>query len=1445
MKKLYTNKIKCLSLAFFILASLSFPILISFLNFSTYNFSSINNSADLFVHSLNGKEYLAKYITTEDIEEMKNGIDSNPESAKSNHNHIINGHGTGYAPPSPEDLESLIGKVSLLDVVPKYNQKYRAAADISTEIYFPTVGDQGSQGSCSAWANVYYAYGYLEAKDYGWDASSGNPDYQLSPAWAYNIIAAYDYGSIPYEVAQVIVDWGVPTLSAMPYNDMDVDSWGDEIAWREAPYHSPLDYTLITYTGNATIDLIKSLIDSGIPVTIGIDADQFYSGLDQGTMDFVLSSSEYDPSGGLNHAQCFVGYDDAITEGSDIGAFRVVNSWGASWMDGGYYWLTYDAFNEFGDDPYQVIMYITDQIDYNPSLIATWEFSPAPTRMGDIVTLGVGPYGSPLDSLTPHYDYDSNNVFPDFMALDISQFLPYYNANNDEFFFLEIGSSISSGTISSFLIERYSAGILVETTYESIDVPQSTPGHVINTFMDFNHEISVSLEVPEDPEIFETYLINATVQNFGINDESDVELYLYLDGGMVNYSYYSTLSAGSSETIDYLWTPMVYDTFNFTVFSPPVVGEYSEENNFKYFLLTIKFLQNYTMTVGHPYTWIDASGGTELILYDDDYAAIPLPFDFDFYDQTFNTIYLCSNGYLSFYDSSPYQYYNYPFPSGDPSHYYMIAPFWDDIYPSYGGHIYVESFGTYWVAEWQDIWHIDSNLLGSFQVVLYENGDIIYNYDYISYVAGGYTCGLNLGVDTSYYNSYQGLTASTNDLSILFNLEPIEHDLKVILNTPPDPQLDTSYLITAMVQNYGEHDESDVYLYLYYDEVQVNSTYIPILTIGESKAITYNWTPTIYRTYNFTAYAPPVINETYVSNNLVVRLIPIHEIKLFDGLFIDHTFNEIGYGSGSTRVSYSQITGSLFYVGWQGSAGGMSIEGYWDVDAQTRLIQNSSGSGFGNNVHTPFWIYSEATIGDIIPIAVDGEGDHNFNITGDFLYDLPGFGLVDVWQLEDLTQPGGLAWYEKSTGILLYGNFYYFGGFGNYIFDFLDTNALFEYIVFDHDIKVFLDTPLSIKVNNSYIINATVKNIGLNNESNVQLLLYLDEILIDSITIPTLTVGMNQTIQYVWTPTEYRAYNFTAYSPPVPLESYLDNNRKTTLAYVIDTELFEGLYVKFIYSASGSSFNANITYTHYTSRLFYETFNVEYMGTTLSMSYFVDALTREVSGGSPFGDGTHTIAWIFTNTSLYDIVPIAVDGELDHDFYVARELVYNLPGFGLVGIWELEDLTQPGGLAWYEKSTGILLTATFLYSGGYENYTISFVDTNANIHILGEIPGDFVLSSNAGEPDPDGNFDLIWTVSSAANNYSVYRYSSFITDINGSLTLIADEITDLNLGLIEYENGVYYFIVVAHNDNWDTSSNCIMVTVTKVIPGYNVYLIIGIIGTISVIFFRKRDKFKK
>jgi hypothetical protein len=150
------------------------------------------------------------------------------------------------------------------------------------------------------------------------------------------------------------------------------------------------------------------------------------------------------------------------------------------------------------------------------------------------------------------------------------------------------------------------------------------------------------------------------------------------------------------------------------------------------------------------------------------------------------------------------------------------------------------------------------------------------------------------------------------------------------------------------------------------------------------------------------------------------------------------------------------------------------------------------------------------------------------------------------------------------------------------------------------------------------------------------------------------------------------------------------------------------------------------------------------------------------------------------------------------------------------------------------------ITDLSLDLSGYSDGTYYFIvvahneygDTLSNCItvVVGLYPSDFVLSSNAGDPDDNGLFTLSWTTSSKASNYSVYQYSGFITEINGSLALLANEITDLSLDLSGYSDGTYYFIVVAHNDYGDTLSNCIHVVV-RLPPGSFLLSIPDDVGT--------------
>ncbi|MFP4197453.1 MAG: C1 family peptidase, partial [Methanomassiliicoccales archaeon] len=396
-------------------------------------------------------------------------VGSIEESGDLEDGHLINGHGTGLI-PSERTLEER--EVSLA----AGESEMPSSVDLSEEEHFPPVGDQGNQGSCAAWALGYYAQGYLEAKDRGWDASEGRPEHLLSPAWAYNMAnRGVDNGSTLEGVGKVIVDWGIPSMAAMPYDQDDHTSWGDQGAFREAPMHRADDVHEIAFDSQV-VSSIKDLVSDGVPVTFGIDANQYPNDFDDG--NYILSSEEYQ-SDEVNHAQTIVGYDDAVTDDGEEGAFRVVNSWGTDFAEDGYYWLTYDALEGIGEN--SMPTYIEDRPDYDPEMLSVWHFDDPPTRDVDIEA-GVGDPTAPEDTREPFYvrsEYDELRL-PTFMCLDVTSFADDHQAGEEDFF-LTVDNASDPRTLSSFRMEAYEGyapGEADRGSIQSPDVPEEVPATV-------------------------------------------------------------------------------------------------------------------------------------------------------------------------------------------------------------------------------------------------------------------------------------------------------------------------------------------------------------------------------------------------------------------------------------------------------------------------------------------------------------------------------------------------------------------------------------------------------------------------------------------------------------------------------------------------------------------------------------------------------------------------------------------------------------------------------------------------------------------------------------------------------------------------------------------------------------------------------------------------------
>lgn len=164
------------------------------------------------------------------------------------------------------------------------------------------------------------------------------------------------------------------------------------------------------------------------------------------------------------------------------------------------------------------------------------------------------------------------------------------------------------------------------------------------------------------------------------------------------------------------------------------------------------------------YSWIDAvSSGTNtgIISGYEQVGPIPLPFDFPFYENTYSDVYIAGPGYLTF--SEQWVNWQSEIPdSSEPNN--IIAPFWAPYYyPNEGGtgQTFYKTGGVepnrYFLVEYYRM----SDMLGglfTFEVLLFENGDIKFQYQSMNTGDEGYYCaesgieddlgedGLNLGV---------------------------------------------------------------------------------------------------------------------------------------------------------------------------------------------------------------------------------------------------------------------------------------------------------------------------------------------------------------------------------------------------------------------------------------------------------------------------------------------------------------------------------------------------------------------------------------------------------------------------------------------------------------------------------------------------------------------------
>jgi len=262
-----------------------------------------------------------------------------------------------------QEIEGIVGEVP--DGEPSAGESTPIGlptyVDNSSFMYFPPIRSQGSIGSCACFSSVYYTMTYMYAWYNGIDAKNGNDTTRFSPKWCYNMInGGEDSGSWFSGAFNIALKNGPATWTEFPY-DSDYREWClDKNVWRNA-IDRRFDQTGYVYDvrQDSGIQLLKEMLNNGYILNYATYVNSWQwttTSDDPNTITddaYVGEACAFWVNGNAGgHGMTVVGYNDDIwvdvngngtVDSGEKGAFKIANSWGSWWKDGGFCWFAYDG----------------------------------------------------------------------------------------------------------------------------------------------------------------------------------------------------------------------------------------------------------------------------------------------------------------------------------------------------------------------------------------------------------------------------------------------------------------------------------------------------------------------------------------------------------------------------------------------------------------------------------------------------------------------------------------------------------------------------------------------------------------------------------------------------------------------------------------------------------------------------------------------------------------------------------------------------------------------------------------------------------------------------------------------------------------------------------------------------------------------------------------------
>jgi len=362
--------------------------------------------------------------------------------------------------------------------------------DLSDEV--PPIGSQGNQGSCVGWAVSYYHRSQLEYRERHWDLT--DPNHQFSPAFTYNQVnGGADYGSNGADHMTLIRDQGCASMADCPYDPSDCTSWPSESAYSHAIPFRCRSWSWFRTLDTNGLNAAKQMLNNGSTLVLGIWCWDNILNIDSFGNIYCVADRYGSNRGG--HGVCIVGYDDTLTTNDGPGAFRLTNSWGTGWGDGGFWWMSYAAvMDSFLSQ--RAVLFMYDTVGYEPSLLGRVRIEHS-TRDRVSIDFSVGPRSAPLwhkQFRDFRRTVRAEQPFPDHnLVFDLTEAASYIAGGQTDSAYFAASDTLPdslSGTIRYFSAQYLPWVNVYPSTDTPVPIPDDgTPVHAGTCIHRFDHDV--------------------------------------------------------------------------------------------------------------------------------------------------------------------------------------------------------------------------------------------------------------------------------------------------------------------------------------------------------------------------------------------------------------------------------------------------------------------------------------------------------------------------------------------------------------------------------------------------------------------------------------------------------------------------------------------------------------------------------------------------------------------------------------------------------------------------------------------------------------------------------------------------------------------------------------------------------------------------------------------